>query len=208
VTVGEIGRAAVPPASQPLAAMAATANAGALRAMVNRNVDVRFCNRERYKVNFRSGTSSVCSTTTRHLPDLDRFTLAGDQPPDGPGSCVLAASRVQGDCAVTIRNSPRTRGALYSYDARSPSVRQAESPRKSYEMNHSRTSTVLRHSSVTAALGAGKVPPRCRPRAPAVIAVSTPRAPERRRQPSPRSGSPAARARQRTAAGQMRRRLV
>ena len=64
--LGEVGLAAAPPASPPLAAMAATVTAGALRAMVNRNVDVRFSNRVRYKVNFRPGTSSACSTTTRH----------------------------------------------------------------------------------------------------------------------------------------------
>src|SRR5260221_3121213 len=65
--LGEIGLAAAPPASPPLAAMAATATAGALTAMWNRNVDVRFSNRMRYKVNFRPGTSSACSTTTRHF---------------------------------------------------------------------------------------------------------------------------------------------
>jgi ribosomal protein S11 len=55
-TAGEIGLAGARPASPPLAAMAATATAAALRAMVNRNVDVRFSDRERYKVNFRPGT--------------------------------------------------------------------------------------------------------------------------------------------------------
>src|SRR5260221_3225971 len=93
------------------------------------------------------------------LPGHDRFAPAALAHRTAQAVGVRAASRVQGDSAVTIRNSPRTRGALYSYDARSPSVRQAELPRKSYEMNHSQTSKVLRHSWVTAALGAAKGTP-------------------------------------------------
>jgi hypothetical protein len=65
-----IGCADAPPVSPPLAVMAAAASTGALpvmmmRAMVNRNVDVRFSDRERIKVIFQSGTSFTCSPFTR-----------------------------------------------------------------------------------------------------------------------------------------------
>jgi hypothetical protein len=55
------GWAAALPVSQPPPAMAATASAGALnamveRVMVNRKVDVRLRKRKRDKVNFRPGT--------------------------------------------------------------------------------------------------------------------------------------------------------
>src|SRR5690348_15949104 len=104
--------------------MAATASAGALpammmRAMVNRDVDVRFSDRERLKVNFRSGTRCVPPATRSHAGPV--------RPADwllaGRASSVLAASQVHGDRPVTLSNAPRTRGASLLYDARSYGLR-------------------------------------------------------------------------------------
>jgi hypothetical protein len=115
---------------RPLAVMAATASAGTLPVMMmramNRNVDVRFSDRERIKVNFRSGTSCACSTSPVHGPS----SFIGWRIPPPDRACgVLAVSQDHGDRLVTFSNTPRTRGALHPYDARRSGLRRAESPK-------------------------------------------------------------------------------
>jgi hypothetical protein len=80
--------------------MAAMASTGTLpvmmmRAMMNRNVDVRFSDRERIKVNFRSGTSFACSPFTHTWPGL--LSLAGGFRRPDRACGVLAVSQDQGD---------------------------------------------------------------------------------------------------------------
>src|SRR5215813_2240973 len=71
LAAGLTGCAGAPPVSPLLAVMAAAASAGTLpvtmmRAMVNRDVDVRFSDRERIKVIFQSGTPFACSPSPIH----------------------------------------------------------------------------------------------------------------------------------------------
>jgi hypothetical protein len=82
--LGESGLAAVPPPSPPLAATAATANAGAARAMVNRDVDVRFSDRERYKVTFSAWHVIRVLSYHPSLPDHDHFIPARALPVGRP----------------------------------------------------------------------------------------------------------------------------
>lgn len=90
----------------PLAAIVARANAPALRAMVNLDVDVRFSDRNEDKVSFRPGTLGRAQLSPGRLPGRLTNSLCR------PGSGVPDASQVQGDELVTQGNPSRTRGAF------------------------------------------------------------------------------------------------
>jgi hypothetical protein len=66
-----------------------------MRAMMNRNVDVRFSDRERIKVNFRSGTSFACSPFHPYMAGVC-LSAGGCRRPDR-ACAVLAVSQDQGD---------------------------------------------------------------------------------------------------------------
>src|SRR5215467_4515149 len=111
--------------------------------MMDRDVDVRLLNRERYKVNFRPGTPLRAGLPPSRLLAVAGLSRRAMQRRAG-------ASQVQGDKWLRYVTH-RARGVLSIFhDAPDSRPTRSESPKNSYEMNHIGASAALCHSAVTA----------------------------------------------------------